>query len=228
MSEIEQHFLPDSPAKITSAFLLPILRSAGVVQQATITAIAIEPLGDIASYNAQLARLHLAYDRDETQAPRSLIAKIPTVNTKLQQNAAVFRPGLRECWFYRQGVSRTPLNVPHCYYNSVDTATGESFLLLEDLAPARTGNRIQGASLAEAELALQSIAALHAAWWAVDAAAVPELAQLQDNAQEAQNLVEQLYQKAWPQFLERAAFEIPDDIRQFGESLVGHISAIEA
>lgn len=228
MLAFDKHTLTDSPAQITSIFLMPILQSAGVLQQAIITTIDIEPLAAMASFNAQLARLHLTYDKYEAEAPRSLIVKLPAVNTELQQNAAVFRPGLKECWFYRHGVARTPLNVPYCYYNAVDAATGGSFLLLEDLAPARTGNRINGTSLEEAKLALQSLAHLHAAWWAVDPAAEQELVQLMDNFQEAQNLVEQLYQDAWPQFLKRAVFEIPDDIQQFGECLVGRISAAEA
>jgi aminoglycoside phosphotransferase (APT) family kinase protein len=85
-----------------------------------------------------------------------------------------------------------------------------------------------GASLAEAELALQSIAHLHAAWWAADPAEVPELAQLVDNSQAAQQLVERLYRAAWPRFLEHATLEIPQDIRRFGENLLGRISAVEA
>lgn len=228
MSSFDRCPLPDSPTRITAAFLAPILRSAGVLQQATVTAIDIEPLAAVGDFNAQLARLYLTFDRYEAQAPRSLIMKFPTASAELQQNAAVFRPGMRECWFYRHGRSHTPLHVPHCYYNAVDPATGESFLLLEDLAPAQAGNRVDGASVKEAELALQSIALLHAAWWAVDPATEPELAQLHDNSPEAQNLVEQLYREAWPRFVGRAPIEISHDIRELGERLVGRISAAEA
>jgi hypothetical protein len=222
------HMLPDNPTRITPAFLMPVLRSAGVLQQATITKVDAKPLAGGAGFNAQLACLYLTYDRHEAKAPRSLIAKLPTLQIELQQNAAVFRPGMRECWFYRHGTVRTPLNVPRCFYNAVDAATGESFLLLEDLTPGRTGNRMDGASIEEAKLALQSLAALHAAWWEVDPVTEPELLQLMDNAQEAQNLVGQLYQKAWPQFLERFAFQIPDEVRQLGGYLVGHIPEAEA
>jgi aminoglycoside/choline kinase family phosphotransferase len=135
---------------------------------------------------------------------------------------------MRECWFYRIGAARTPVNIPRCYYNAVDAATGESFLLLEDLAPARTGNRMNGASLEEAELALQSLAQLHASWWAVDPKAEPELMQLMDNSQDAQALVGQLYQEAWSRFLERHADQVQDDIRKFGTGLVDHIPEAEA
>jgi hypothetical protein len=224
----DKHPLPDNPAQITSVFLTPILQATNVLKQATITSITVEPLISMSSYNAQLARLHLTYDEYETGAPRSLIMKAPTLHTELHQNAAVFQPGLKECWFYRFGEVRTPLNVPHCYYNAVDSETGESFLLLEDLAPAQTGNQMTGASWEEAALALQSLAQLHAAWWGADLAAAPELAQLIDNSQEEQNLVDRLYQDAWPQFLEHATLTVTDDIQEFGESLIGRISTLDA
>jgi aminoglycoside/choline kinase family phosphotransferase len=224
MSTLDDHPLPASPAQITPAFLTSILQAAGVLRYATVAAIHVEPLEAQTSFNAQLARLRLTYDRQETEAPQSLIAKLPTVvNAELQQRTAILQPGMRECWFYRHGAARTSLNVPYCYYNTVD-ATGQSFLLLEDLAPARPGNRIDGVSLEEAELALQSLARLHAAWWAAE----QELAHLMDNVKEAQDLVERLYQQAWPRFLEHAAFEIPHDARQFGEHLVGRIAEVES
>jgi len=55
--------LPDKPAQITPAFLTSILRSAGVLRQASIVAVAIDPLVGRTRYNAQLARVQLTYDR---------------------------------------------------------------------------------------------------------------------------------------------------------------------
>jgi aminoglycoside/choline kinase family phosphotransferase len=196
----------------------------------------IEPLVARASYNAQLARLRLAYDVQTAEAPRSLIAKLPAgegpdADADRHENAAVFQPGQKECWFYRRvaaNVPGPPVNVPRCYFNALDAATGESFLLLQDLAPARTGSWANGASVQEADLALRSIARLHAAWWQVEPAAEPELARLVGNLQEEQELVERLYQQAWPQFLGRTPVEVPDDVRQFGERLVGRIAAADA
>lgn len=223
----DKRALPGSPDQITPAFLTPILRSAGVLRQAAVSAVRVEPLGGRVSFNAQLARLWLAYDGPAVEAPRSLVAKVPTRNTELYQNAVAFRPGAKECWFYRHGAARTPLDVPKCYYSAVDDVVGESFLLLEDLAPAQTGDWVDGISTEEAALALRAIARLHAAWWGTKPAAEPELARLIDNPQEAQNLVDQLYQHAWPLFLESAAFEIPGDVRQFGARLIGRIPAAE-
>lgn len=220
--------LPASPAQITPAFLTHRLRAAGVLRQAAVTAIQLEPIAAKAGFNAQLARLRLSYSAHEAQAPHSIIAKLPTVQAALHQHAAVFRPGTKECWFYRHGAARTPVCVPRCYYGAVDAAAGESFLLLQDLAPARTVDWVDGASPAETDLALQTLARLHAAWWDVDPASDRELARLVDPSGAEQDLVERLYRQAWPRFLASAEFEIGDDVRQLGERLVGHIAAAEA
>jgi hypothetical protein len=219
---------PTSAVQITPAFLTSILKSAGALGRASVTAIDVEPLAAETSFNAQLARVYLTYDRQEPKAPRSVIAKLPTANPELQQHAAVFQPGAKETWFYRYGAARSPLNVPRCYFNAVHDATGESVLLLEDLAPADTGDWAAGVALDEAKLALRSLARLHAAWWAADPTAEQELAQLMDNSNEEQDLVERLYRKAWPRFLESATFDIPDKVAEFGEHLVDRISAAEA
>jgi thiamine kinase-like enzyme len=110
----------------------------------------------------------------------------------------------------------------------VASASGESVLLLEDLTPAHTGDWVDGVTLGKAELALRSLARQHAAWWGTDPAEEPELAQLIDNLKEEQDLVERLYAEGWPRFLESDTFEIPDDVRAFGEHLVSRISAAEA
>jgi hypothetical protein len=220
--------LPGSPARITPHLLTSLLRSGGVICQSAVAALEIEPLAALNAFNAQIARLRLTYDREESAAPSALIAKLPTVDASLQQNAAVFRPGLKECWFYRHAAAKTPVHVPRCYYNAVDEATGESFLLLEDLAPARPGSRLEGASIEEARLALQSLARLHAAWWEAGPEIDPKLAQLGDHSQEADDLVGRLYARAWPRFVEHAPLSLPDDIRRFGESLLGRIARVES
>ena len=221
--------IPTSPAQITPAFLTSVLSSAGMLRRATVTTTRIEALTAKTNFNAQLSRVHLAYDRQEENAPRSLIAKLPTVDvdTELHQRAVIFQPGAKETWFYQHGAARSPLNVPRCYYSAVAKATGESVLLLEDLAPAQTGDWVDGASLDAAHLALRSLARLHAAWWAADPTAEQQLAHL-GSSKEAQGLVERLYSEAWPRFVECTTLEIPDDVLEFGQVLVGRISAAEA
>jgi hypothetical protein len=220
--------VPTRPAQITPAFLTSVLKSAGVLHQARVTSLDIEPLAAKTRFNAQLLRVYPVYNSEEENTPRSLVAKLPTVDSELHQRADVFQPGTKETWFYSQGAARSPLNVPRCYYAAVAGATGESALLLEDLAPAQTGDWREGVSVDEAQLALRSLARLHAAWWVTDSTSGQQLAHLMDNSSEAQALVDHLYAEAWPRFLSRAGLTIPNDVLQLGQYLVGRISGAEA
>ena len=101
-------------------------------------------------------------------------------------------------------------------------------LLLQDLAPAQTGDWVDGVSLEQAELALRAIARQHAAWWAVDPTTEPELADLMNNLETEQDLVERLYAEAWPRFLQDVSRDVPDDVRDFGHRLVGRLATAEA
>jgi hypothetical protein len=67
--------VPTKPAQITPAFLTSILKSAGVLRQARVTSLDIEPLAGKTGFNAQLLPVHLVYESEEENAPRSLIAQ---------------------------------------------------------------------------------------------------------------------------------------------------------
>ncbi len=64
---------------------------------------------------------------------------------------------VREVRFYQQVAGRTSLPVPACYFAGIDAETGLHLLLLEDMAPARSGARVQGCTPAQAELAIRAI-----------------------------------------------------------------------
>ncbi len=221
--------LPTSPDRLPASSVNSVLHAVGVLRQATVTSVHVEPVLDKASFNAQIVRLHVTYDRPEPGAPSSLIAKLPTLKEGLHENAMVVRPGTTETWFYRTATTRTPVNVPRCYYSSVDDVSGASVLLLQDLAPAQTGNQIEGMASTQAELALQSLARLHATWWRGEQTPeIQELSHLLSPADVAQNLVEQFYRDTWPRFVARNAGQIPAEVLQFGEHLVGRVAASEA
>lgn len=216
-----------TPAQISPSAISTALRAAGVIDQGAVTSLELEPIQEHSAFNAQLVRLYLSYDLQKTGAPKSLVAKLPTARAELHENAAVFQPGLKECWFYRVGASQTPLHVPHCYYNMVDPATGASILLLQDLAPARAGNQLAGASVDHAKLALQAAARLHGAWWQNEL--LEELfdtGELGAPADAAQDFVAQLFRQSWPRFVANSQGDMPPNVRRFGDYLATHMSEL--
>ena len=214
--------------QLTPALLNSVLQPFLDTDSATVIEVSEEKL--VGQFNADLRRLYLTYDQPAGAAPQSLIAKLPTPDARLNERAAVFQPGSRENWFYSSGAARSSIHIPCCYYNTTDNATGQSILLLEDLSHAPTGSQFRGSTVEQAELALNSLARLHAGWWNdTSSMAIQELTQLiAPNWEAEQKLVGDLYDMAWPQFLRQALVSIPDDVRRFGTALVDNIRVVDA
>ena len=200
-----------------------------IPNQAVITDVRQEQLTGGDSFNATMLRLYLTYDQPTTTAPQTLVAKLPTLETELHDRAQVFQPGSRENWFYRSGADSSPMHVPRCYLNESDSSTGESVLLLEDLAPASPGRWLAGATLDQADLALDSLARLHAHWWGQDdSKEIRELNHLlSGTSTDETDLVQDLFNSAWPQFVSQMGVALPDDIHRFGDAIVGNIKLVD-
>jgi hypothetical protein len=219
--------LPTYPEHLTPVFLTSVLQAANCVERAVVTACHIELLSDVTSFNAQLVRLYLTYDVAEPQAPQSLIAKLPTANSALHEHSALFRPGVKEHWFYQYGRLRTRLHIPHCYVTTIDQTIGTAFLLLEDLSPAQPGNQIAGVTIDHASLALHALADLHAGWWSDTALAqMPDLATLFTYSDAAEQFVEALYRQAWPQFVIHYRDTLPPEVYGLGERLCTQVASV--
>jgi hypothetical protein len=217
------------PPLITPDLLNALLPSAMGLDSAITIYPRYERLTGQPAFNANVWRIYLIYDPPQPHAPTSLIAKLPTIQTELHERATILQPGARENWFYRVAALRSPVLTPRCYYQAIDEATGQSVLLLEDIVTP-TGSQLAGATLAQVKIALDSLARLHAAWWlTVDSEEIQELMHLiTDKWHEEQNLVGELYDAAWPQFLQQAIVPISEEARQLGAAIVGNITAVDA
>jgi len=96
-------------------------------------------------------------------APRSLIAKLPTLaeaNLAIGNALGIYE---REVRFYRELASEVPLRVPRCHAGAC-TEEG-SILLLEDIRDLVVGDQVVGVTVRQAELVVDALAALHARFW---------------------------------------------------------------
>ncbi|MCB0157335.1 MAG: hypothetical protein KDD83_04335 [Caldilineaceae bacterium] len=92
------------------------------------------------------------------------MAKFGPPDSELRISLNQFGLYEREIRFYQELADQVAFRTPDCCYSAWDAETGEFVLLLEDLAPARNGERAVGCSLLEAEPAIREIAKFHAAW----------------------------------------------------------------
>jgi len=217
--------IPSGPGALTTAWLTDALAAGKVIKRARVIAFVVESPGEGAGLYGQTVRVVLQYDRAEAGAPPSLIAKFSAATQQLR--AAASPAYAKEIRFYREVAQRRDLPTPACYFAEIDRESHWHIILLQDLAPARAGNRLAGCSPAQAHLAVRHIAAFHAAWWehpllsAMQWLPDPDFGQNAD-AQQTQ------YESWWPRFLEKIGdAPLPDPIRAIGERFGPHRAAIE-
>lgn len=216
-------------AWFSASRLTAILRDALNVSPLVVSGVKAAQLSFKTAYNAQLFRLTLTYDQATPAAPATLIAKLPPDRAEMAENCAVFQPGTKEAWFYRAIAPTGCITAPQCYFALAERATGLAALLLTDLGELETTSQTAGMSIADATLALQEAARLHACWWNQEnSAALAELRDLNNNGADSTALVDQFYAEAWPHFLQNAQFAISATVNAFGATLVGRGAVIEA
>jgi hypothetical protein len=66
---------------------------------------------------------------------------------------------------YREIGARARIRVPALHHGAADPSNGDFVMLLEDLAPARVGDQLEGCTAQQARLAVTSIAKCHATCW---------------------------------------------------------------
>ncbi|HUS16073.1 MAG TPA: oxidoreductase family protein [Chloroflexia bacterium] len=217
---------PPDPGSITPAWLTDTWQASGVLQQARVTAVAAQPLSTEKGMTGQLFRVSLTYDSAEAEAPRSLIAKFSAPHP--QARAVMHAMGFyeREARFYEELAPRSRVGTPRCYFSSIDLATGDSLLLLEDLGAARNGSSVTPCSVEEAELAVLGIAPFHAQWWGRPLEAeYPWLAMRGFTAHE---MAQPVFLRAWEPFLGTLGMPITDQLLEIGGWLSSHLGRVTA
>ena len=211
--------IPTDPQSFTAVWLTAALRTSNTITHAGVTACEVQPLSNTNALASQQVRLGLTYDRQEAQAPRTLVAKFsaadPETRKKWQDGYA------REVHFYQQVAPHVALRTPHCYYSAFSPESAAHVLLLEDLAPTANPGWEEGCTLAQTEEFIQQIAGLHADWW--ESPRLDEKGIGQPDQAYLRARQEQYQTHAWAAFLAKVGDQIPPAIRDLGEELGGRL-----
>jgi hypothetical protein len=147
------------------------LTRAGIVGAASINGVDFNPVGN--GMMSDCFRFHLSYDGAEHGGPRTVIGKFPAADTTSRATGISLLIYKSEVRFYQALSSRIRARVPQAYLAELDSATGAFALLLEDIAPARSIDQLDGCSVAECEAAIRALAGIHGPLW--NDPAVPKL-----------------------------------------------------
>ena len=157
--------IPNSPYELTAAWLTEALHYKLPSSDASVTSYTVESIGEGKGFMHQIARLRLDYDDEPKDLPRTTIIKLPSTDPDVKAISDKMGDHQREVRFYQEVATNAILRTPSSYYSAIDTVTGHTVLLLEDLGDARQGDSVVGCSQAEAGLAIRLLAKFHASWW---------------------------------------------------------------
>ena len=155
------------------------------------------------------------------------MAKLPSSDPVSRATGVALGIYVRETRFYQELSAAVGARTPHCHAALFDEATGDFVLVLEDLAPAVTGDQLAGCSAAAAAAALDELARLHASHWCqpVGELAPPGLA---CRAAEIQPFYCGLLDSFAEKYRDRLGGDVLDVVRRFGDEMVAWGRVAEA
>lgn len=165
-------------------------------------------------------RLTLDWHNAAPDAPATIIAKCPSHSPESRAIAAALGSYALETNWYLRGAPTSQVACPPCTF-AAQGESGEHFLLLlGDLAPARQGDQLAGASAAQITLAVDQAVALHAGNWGKGDD--PSLAWLH---RDSKPLVRQMLPAMHAGFADRYATRLSADVLALCAGLVERIEA---
>ncbi|MCU1426289.1 MAG: hypothetical protein JWL83_289 [Actinomycetia bacterium] len=106
----------------------------------------------------------VSLDWNGHDGPETVIAKFPAAGEESRFVAMVLRMYEREVRAYEQLTPRSPLGSPECHFSAFDAETHDFALVIGELH-GRNPDQVEGCSEKEAALAVDRLAAHHAAFW---------------------------------------------------------------
>lgn len=201
--------MPDIPTPdgLDAAWLDVVLRDSGRFPGVRVRSVTAERIGVGFGLDGTSIRAQLVGDG----APATVVVKwTSAVNVRSEQ-----------C-FYRHAAPRLDLRLPTLIAAQIDETAGRGVLVLSDIAPARQGDTLLGASPAESDALIDAMAEYHALYWegrhGSDAPAIPVCSAaprwLRADEEWRQKLVAALprFRELWADRLPSAAIEFAADL----------------
>ena len=185
---------PHAVEEITSSWLSEML-------SVPIDRVDIDRIGAGAGFMGQLARVTLHCDAAAARA--SVIVKMPSSDPGARAIGDMMRVWEREHCFYRDVAPLLNICVPRAFANVLDPPC----LVLEDLAPAVPGDHVSGASVDQADRAIDVLARHHAAWF--EHPLLDTLTWMPGLDDSGILMLRDTFAIGWPLFLERFGHELP-------------------
>ena len=216
--------VPKNLLEITPTWLTGALHSKDASGRASVTGYSAETIAEGKGFLNQVFRLRLDYD-DPLDLPRTIIVKLPSADPALRMVSDRLGQDRREVMFYREVAASAPIQTPYSYHCEMDSGTGNTILLLEDVNGARQGDSVAGCSLAEARRSMVQLAEFQASWWDSPRLGRLDWMPLKDDET---GVYQELYPGSWESLIRKAGNAMPPGLKLLGDRLIPEIPRIKA
>jgi thiamine kinase-like enzyme len=210
---------PVVAADITPDWLTQALRAGGRLAEAdSVVDVGLAELSGGFGQTSDTTRL--VFDLVDAAGVRSTttaIGKFATTNERRREASAASQLYAHEVAFYRDILPRISVRAPSCWFAEIDDSGKTFALLLEDFADHRPGDETIGCSPADARLAIEQMARLHAPFWG-RAAESGAPASLESPAQTVR--------AAWDVLVDQFGDLLPDDVAAIKEEYIASLPAL--
>ncbi len=223
--------IPRSADDVTARWMQQALGAGRASERAPIKEIILEEIDARAGVMGTVLRCHLTGEKNAGGIPDSVIVKLPGTNAgnlRMSRRLQMFR---REYDYYTLAAPLSPVRSPALLYGDLDSGSNRFVLVLEDLKEMQTLSQLEGASAAQARIALRTLARLHGTFW--NRGDQPPLNRIYDVLATRRRAALQLaYLANLPPALERFGSLFSPAMRNlaqaYGPRIAAHIGAIAA
>ena len=218
--------VPRDLEDITPSWLTSALRHGQSLGTASVISCSAEIIAEGTGFMNRLYRLTVRYSSNAGDLPSTIVVKLPSADPQLRTVFERLGQNRREVRFYRSLASNQHLPGPRCYFSEVDPTTGNTVLLLEDMAAhARQGDSVAGCSMDDARRAITQLARFQASWW--DTPALDDLDWIPIKDEETDDYLD-ICPHAWESLKHKAGIGMPDRLRRIGECLKSEVPRIKS
>lgn len=152
------------PTAVDGPWLTSVLRRSGDLgPEINVVGISYEGVGN--GLMSDSFRFRLDYDAVPGGAPRTLVGKFAAADPTSKSTAAKYELYRTELRFYEHLAKTVDVHTPRVIHADIDLDTHDFTLVMEDQAPARAVDQLQGCATEDCRSALRELARLHGPRW---------------------------------------------------------------
>ena len=200
---------------ISGEYLSKVLAPISGVAKLKISS--ISPIG-----TGQMAESYrVKFLQESGEKIESVVVKVPSQNVNSRSASRTTRCYELETSFYSSLRNSLKVDTPKCFHVWYDAPSDDFVLVLEDIKDANQGDQITGATVEQADAAINQLVNLHAPMWGSEK--LNQIEWLPKHSLNVATGTSQLLRSVFAGFAERFADKVNSEIISLGERLVSKI-----